>query len=99
MRANNIFFPVASIIKIFILLSIVTFSSKSEENESKFFSNDKGVLSIMYHRFDEIKYPSTNIRMEVFRKHMDIISKKNYNYLNPKDFDKKFSERKIKKKF
>ena len=52
----------------------------------------------MYHRFDEIKYPSTNIRMEVFRKHMDIISKKNYSYLNPKDFDKKFSERKIKKK-
>ena len=52
----------------------------------------------MYHRFDEIKYPSTNIRMEVFRKHMDIISEKNYNYLNPKDFDKKFSERKIKKK-
>ena len=52
----------------------------------------------MYHRFDEIKYPSTNIRMEVFRKHMDIISKKNYSYLNPKEFDKKFSERKIKKK-
>ena len=98
MRANNIFFPVASIIKIFILLSILTFSSKSEENESKFFSNDKGILSIMYHRFDEIKYPSTNIRMEVFRKHMDIISKKNYSYLNPKEFDKKFSERKIKKK-
>ena len=52
----------------------------------------------MYHRFDEIKYPSTNIRMEVFRKHMEIISKKNYSYLNPRDFDKKFSERKIKKK-
>ena len=98
MRANSIFFPVASIIKIFILLSILTFSSKSEENESKFFSNDKGVLSIMYHRFDEIKYPSTNIRMEVFRKHMDIISKKNYSYLNPKEFDKKFSKTKIKKK-
>ncbi len=52
----------------------------------------------MYHRFDEIKYPSTNIRMEVFRKHMDIISEKNYSYLNPKEFDKKFSKTKIKKK-
>ena len=98
MRANNIFFPVASIIKIFILLSILTFSSKSEENESKFFSNDKGILSIMYHRFDEIKYPSTNIRMEIFKKHMDIISKKNYSFLNPKEFDEKFSEKKITKK-
>ena len=98
MRPNNIFFPVASIIKIFILLSILTFSSKSEENESKFFSNDKGILSIMYHRFDEVKYPSTNIQMEIFKKHMNIISEKNYSFLSPKEFDKEFSQKKFTKK-
>ena len=98
MSANNIFVPVASIIKIFILLSLLTLSSKSEENKNKSFSNDRGILSIMYHRFDEIKYPSTNIRMEIFKKHMDIISKKNYSFLNPKEFDEKFSEKKITKK-
>ena len=52
----------------------------------------------MYHRFDEIKYPSTNIRMEIFKKHMDTISKKNYSFLSPKEFDMKFSEKKITKK-
>ena len=98
MRANNIFFSVASIIKIFTLLFLLTFSSKSEENESKFYSNDKGILSIMYHRFDEIKYPSTNIRMEIFRKHMNIISEKNYTFLSPKEFDEKFSKKKLTKK-
>ena len=86
MRANNIFFPVASIIKIFILLSILTFSSKSEENESKFFSNDKGILSIMYHRFDETKYPSTNIKIDVFQEHLNIIRENNFSFLNPKNF-------------
>ena len=98
MSANNTFVPVASIIKIFILLSLLTLSSKSEENKNKSFSNDRGILSIMYHRFDEIKYPSTNIRMEIFKKHMDIISKKNYSFLSPKEFDDKFSEKKITKK-
>ena len=83
MKVKNIFFPAASIIKIFILLFLLTFSSKSEENESKFFSNDKGILSIMYHRFDEIKYPSTNIRMEIFKKQMDIISEKNVRSIRP----------------
>ena len=29
----------------------------------------------MYHRFDENKYPSTNIRMEVFNKHLEEIDK------------------------
>ena len=51
------------------------------------FTNDKGILSIMYHRFNKNKYPSTNIQMEVFKKHMEIITKK-YNFLNPIDFDK-----------
>ncbi len=52
----------------------------------------------MYHRFDETKYPSTNIRMGIFKKHMDIISKKNYSFLNPREFDEKFFEKKITKK-
>ncbi len=51
----------------------------------------------MYHRFDEIKYPSTNIRTEIFRKHMNIISEKKYNFLNPKEFEEKFSQKKTDK--
>ena len=49
-----------------------TLNVKSDENKIKSYANDKGILSIMYHRFNENKYPSTNIRMEVFKKHMEI---------------------------
>ena len=48
-------------------------NSNAEENNFKYFSEDLGVLSIMYHRFDENKYPSTNIRMNVFKDQMNMI--------------------------
>ena len=51
----------------------------------------------MYHRFNENKYPSTNIRMEVFKEHIKIIKDLNYNFHNPNDFVNKFSEPKNKK--
>ncbi len=51
----------------------------------------------MYHRFNENKYPSTNIRMEIFKKHMEIITKKKYNFLNPIDFDRNFHKVKTNK--
>ena len=40
----------------------------------------------MYHRFDEKNYPSTNINMEIFKKHVEIINNHNFQFLNPKDF-------------
>ena len=52
----------------------------------------------MYHRFNENKYPSTNIKMEIFKKHMEIIIDKKYNFLNPEDFDKNFFKVKKNKK-
>ena len=42
----------------------------------------------MYHRFDENKYPSTNIRMEVFNKHLEEISSLNLEFINFKKFGK-----------
>ena len=51
-------------------------NSIAEENDSKYYSDEKGTLSLMYHRFNENKYPSTNIRMEVFEKQMQIINEK-----------------------
>ena len=53
----------------------------------------------MYHRFDENNYPSTNIRMEVFKQQIQIIKDLNYEFYNPKffveDFDKPKNEKKI----
>ena len=48
-------------------------NSNSQENNIKYYSNDNGVLSLMYHRFNENKYPSTNIKMEIFDKQMNSI--------------------------
>ena len=39
----------------------------------------------MYHRFDEQKYPSTNINMNIFKKHMEMIKNSNITFLNPID--------------
>ena len=40
----------------------------------------------MYHRFDESKYPSTNIQLDVFKEQLDIIERENIKFIHPKDF-------------
>ena len=98
MIIKNIFLLAASIIKVFILIFILCLNSKADENKIKHYSNDQGILSIMYHRFDESKYPSTNIQMDVFLKHIQLIKKLNYDFIHPEDFKKKFEISKKQKK-
>ncbi len=52
----------------------------------------------MYHRFDENKYPSTNIQMDVFKKQIQIIKDKNYKFYNPDKFNLEFENSKNEKK-
>ena len=52
----------------------------------------------MYHRFNENKYPSTNIQMEVFKKHIEIIENNNLDYIIPSNFLDNFNKPKNKKK-
>ena len=52
----------------------------------------------MYHRFNEDKYPSTNIKMDIFKKQINIIKDKKYSFENPKDFDLNFNNPKTEKK-
>ncbi len=52
----------------------------------------------MYHRFDENKYPSTNIKMKIFKKHIDIIKDKNLKFLNPKNLSNEINNVKDEKK-
>ena len=73
-------------------------NSNSVENNSKYFSNDSGILSLMYHRFNENKYPSTNIRMGVFKEQIQIINDLNYTFYDPKNFVSQFDVPKNKKK-
>ena len=88
----------ASIINLFIFFIILTFSLNAQENNVKFFSNDEGVLSIMYHRFNEFKYPSTNISMDIFKEHVDLILDANLTFYHPKDFVNDFDVPKKEKK-
>ncbi len=53
----------------------------------------------MYHRFEENKYPSTNIRINDFKEHIDLIKKDGIKFVNPSNFKKELvnnkNERKI----
>ena len=44
----------------------------------------------MYHRFNENKYPSTNIKMDIFIDHIETIKKFNYTFYNPVNFKDEF---------
>ncbi len=52
----------------------------------------------MYHRFNENKYPSTNIKMEIFDKQMNSIKDLGYKFYDPKLFENEFINPKNEKK-
>ena len=88
----------ASIISLFILQFIFLVNSISQENNIKSYSRDSGVLSLMYHRFNENKYPSTNIRMDIFDEQMKIIKNQGYEFYDPNNFLNEFNKVKKNKK-
>ena len=98
MNVKKILSLVASTTKLIIILILFISNSKAEEKNIKYYSEDKGILSLMYHRFNENKYPSTNIRMDVFKQQIEIIKNLKYNFYNPGDLEKNFYTTKIQKK-
>ena len=83
-----------------IILPIISFQTI----ELKLFANEKynfddfGLISIMYHRFDESKYPSTNIQIDVFKEQLNIIDEEGIEFIHPKDFKKSLYEKKKNRK-
>ena len=61
--------------------------------------DDFGLISIMYHRFNENKYPSTNIQLDIFKEHLDIIEKEIKVYYIQEILKKSLSLKKKKEKF
>ena len=98
MSVKKILSDAESIIKLFIILILLGFNSKAEESNFKHYSNDMGTLSIMYHRFNEHKYPSTNIQIDVFEKQINIIQELKFKFYNPDDLIKNFDLPKKEKK-
>ena len=89
---------VASTIKLFIIVIIFISNSKADKSNIKYYYEDEGLLSLMYHRFDENKYPSTNIQMSIFKQQIEIITNLNYNFYDPGDLEKNFDKPKKEKK-
>ena len=52
----------------------------------------------MYHRFNESKYPSTNIQLDVFKEQLKIIENEGIQFINPVNFKENLSKNKKKKK-
>jgi len=68
---------------ILLLLSI----SKSFGLNLNNLNTQKGIVTLMYHRFEENKYPSTNIKIEIFKDHLKEINKSNIEFINFKNFE------------
>ena len=53
----------------------------------------------MYHRFNENKYPSTNIEMDIFRKQLEIIENEGIKFVHPKNLSRTSLRKNWKEKF
>jgi peptidoglycan/xylan/chitin deacetylase (PgdA/CDA1 family) len=89
------------IIKSFIIslsITFLTFQSYLYSSTPTKNIDDYGIISLMYHRFDENKYPSTNIRMDDFLEHIRIIEENNISFINPKNFEYELKNNKTQRK-
>ena len=52
----------------------------------------------MYHRFEENKYPSTNIKIKEFINHIKILEDNNIRFVEPKKFEEEMRNNKDQRK-
>jgi poly-beta-1,6-N-acetyl-D-glucosamine N-deacetylase len=75
----------AKIIKLIfssLLLILITVTSFSLEPH-----REPGVIGLMYHKFEENKYPSTNVKIKEFEKQIRMIRKMNLDFISIEEFD------------
>ena len=60
--------------------------------------DDFGIISLMYHRFEENKYPSTNIKIKEFINHIKILEDNKFHFVNPKNFEDELKKNKTQRK-
>jgi peptidoglycan/xylan/chitin deacetylase (PgdA/CDA1 family) len=86
-NAIESFLPVQSIIKksliIYLFFIFIPHESLTLPNNIE----DKGVIVLMYHRFEENKYPTTNIKIADFIKQIDLIKKNGFNFIEANNFE------------
>ena len=81
-----------------MFISALTFNNNLYSNTANQNIDDFGILSLMYHRFEENKYPSTNIKINDFIKHIKILEDNKFHFVNPKNFENELIKNKTKRK-
>ena len=71
---------------IYLFLLLLLSISKSFGTTLNNLNTEKGIIALMYHRFDENKYPSTNIKNEIFIKHLHEIDAAGIEFITFKKF-------------
>jgi len=89
---------VQSIIKKFLIISLFFIFILGESSSSITSIEDKGIIVLMYHRFEENKYPSTNIKVADFIKQIDLIKKNDFTFIDAGNFESSLINLKDKKK-
>ena len=79
-------------------MSIFVFQNNLNSSPNIQDIDDFGLISLMYHRFEENKYPSTNIRIDDFKKHIKILQENNIRFINPKNFENEIKNNKKQRK-
>ena len=98
LRPIEFFLPVQLIIKKLLIIFLFYFSTAFNLNAAETAIDDFGIITIMYHRFEENKYPSTNIRMVDFKKHLEMIQKEDIKFINPQNFEDELNNSKTQRK-
>jgi len=60
--------------------------------------DDFGIISLMYHRFEENKYPSTNVKINEFINHIKILENNQISFINPINFEDELKNNKTQRK-
>jgi len=81
-----------------LFIYILSFQNNLYSDTSLQDIDDYGLISLMYHRFEENKYPSTNIRINDFKEHIKIIEQSNIKFINPKEFENELVKNKLQRK-
>ena len=77
-----------SIDKKFIISVLILLLLSISKSFGTNINTKSGVIALMYHRFNENKYPSTNIRNEVFLEHLTEINKSEIEFITFNKFEK-----------
>jgi poly-beta-1,6-N-acetyl-D-glucosamine N-deacetylase len=91
-------FKIKKSLIISLFIAILAFQNNLYSSSTIQNIDDFGIISLMYHRFEENKYPSTNIRMDDFKEHLKIIKENKISFINPKNFEEELKGNKSQRK-